>query len=189
MHCGDHVDNDHQSMCAVRDGDIDRLGDLFTHHHGRLVTFFLGLTGDSDASEDMAQEVFLRMLKYRGSYRDDSMFNAWMFSIARNVRFDHFRKNGGKINFVEMDETVPDKGRLPDEHCLRGEEEDLLHAALNSLPEDRREVLMLSKIKEMPYRDIAAVVGVSVGAVRVKVCRALKDLTESYNRLAGEIKP
>ena len=84
---------DHALMLAVRDGELDALGELFERHHGPLFGFLLKLTGDRTAAEDITQIVFQRMLKYRHTYRDEGNFSAWMYHLARRCAADHFRKS------------------------------------------------------------------------------------------------
>src|SRR5205814_4318578 len=84
--------SDHELMLAVRDGELDGLGDLFERHHGPLFGFLVKLTGDRAAAEDIVQTVFQRMLKYRHTYRDDGSFTAWMYHLARRCAADNFRK-------------------------------------------------------------------------------------------------
>lgn len=67
--------DDEQVMAQVRDGRVEMLAILFERHHVRLFNFFLRLTASRSASEDLVQEVFLRMLKYRHTYRGDSKFS------------------------------------------------------------------------------------------------------------------
>ena len=75
-------------MRAVRDGDLAKLGTLFERHHEWLFDFLSRMTGDRTAAEDLTQDVFVRMLKYRGTFRNDGRFETWMFHIARNARAD-----------------------------------------------------------------------------------------------------
>ena len=93
-------------MFQVKDGDLARLGILFERHHKILYNFFLRLTGNREASEDLLQEVFLRMLKYRNTYKGSSEFTTWMFQIARNSRADYFRKK----KFEGADDEPEDLG-------------------------------------------------------------------------------
>ena len=72
-------------MVRVREGDVGALSILFDRHHRRLYTFCHRMIGEPDASEDMVQEVFLRTLRYRRTYRAGSNFSAWLLQITRNV--------------------------------------------------------------------------------------------------------
>ncbi len=78
-------------MLAVRAGDMSRLAPLFERHHRQLFDYLARMTGNRSTAEDLVQDVFVRILKYRHTFRDDSRFDTWAFRIARNVRADHFR--------------------------------------------------------------------------------------------------
>ena len=75
-------------MLAVRTGDAGQLGRLFERHHVTLFEFLYRTTGDRTGAEDLVQDVFVRILKYRHTYRDGSSFVTWMYRIARNARAD-----------------------------------------------------------------------------------------------------
>src|SRR5437870_13643805 len=83
---------DEELMLHVRDGAGDMLGVLFDRYQTPLFNFYSKLTGDRTLSEDLVQEVFLRILKYRQSYCRGTPFRSWVYQIARNARIDHFRK-------------------------------------------------------------------------------------------------
>jgi RNA polymerase sigma-70 factor, ECF subfamily len=88
---------DNELMLKVRDGDLGKLSFLFEHYHRALFNFFLRSTGGRDLSEDLVQEVFLRILKYRHTFRPDSQFSAWMYHVARNAQIDHFRNTSTQM--------------------------------------------------------------------------------------------
>src|SRR5438270_12403333 len=84
--------SDEELMAQVRSGVGEMLGVLFERYQIPLFNFSLKLSGDRAASEDLVQEVFFRILKYRQSYRQATGFRAWMYQIGRNTRGDHWRK-------------------------------------------------------------------------------------------------
>ncbi len=175
-------------MLAVRSGDIEKLGQLFEKHHKRLYNFFLGQTGNRQASEDLVQDVFLRMLKYRHTYKDDGddgSFDTWMFRIARNARIDYFRKN--TINFELLDETesLVSNAPNPEEKYEHESDVTMLRKALSALPEDKREVILMSRFNNMRYEKIGKILDCTVGTVTVRMDRAMKELTEKYFDLTG----
>src|SRR5690242_5577537 len=86
-------ESDENLMLDVRNGDVAKLGILFDRHHRTLLNFFFRMTGRKTVAEDLAQEVFFRILRYRNTFRDQSCFLAWMFHIARNARVDYLRKH------------------------------------------------------------------------------------------------
>src|SRR5215510_13112387 len=83
---------DEELMVAVREGQLDQLEILFGRYRESLYDFFSRLTGNRVVSEDLVQEVFVRILKYRGSYRESNRFVTWMYQIGRNARADYLRK-------------------------------------------------------------------------------------------------
>jgi RNA polymerase sigma-70 factor (ECF subfamily) len=175
---------DESLMLAVRNGEVDQFAVLFERHHDRLFAFFYRMTGDPPASEDLAQEVFVRMLKYRSGFGETSEFRAWMYQIARNVRADHFRKRMAEAELPE--DARADEGRLASVHLERQEELSVLQKALLALSEDKREILILARFEEMKYEAIAAMLQIEVGAVKVRVHRALRELRAVYLRMSGE---
>src|SRR5882757_3418662 len=107
------ADSDHELMLAVRAGEIRRLGDLFERYHKPLYGFFVRLTNQPSASEDLVQIVFYRILKYRHTYRDEGKFSAWIYHLARKVSADHFRKSASTpiptdpANLVDQPDQAP----------------------------------------------------------------------------------
>lgn len=171
-------------MFQVRDGDLSKLGILFERHHQALYNFFLRLIGNREVSEDLIQDVFLRMLKYRQTYKGSSEFTIWMFRIARNARVDYFRKR--KFDPSDELDTFVSHELTASEHYEKKQESKLLHQALASLPEEDREVLVLSRFQDIKYKDIAQILGCMEGTIKARVHRAVKRLRDNYFQLSGE---
>ncbi|HUQ49346.1 MAG TPA: sigma-70 family RNA polymerase sigma factor [Terriglobales bacterium] len=171
--------SDEELMLLVRDGAGEMLGVLFGRYQSPLFNFYCKLTSNRALSEDLVQDVFYRILKYRSTYRADTSFRAWMYQIARNARVDHARKYRPEEEFTpEMSPSVS-----PGDPVQTERETELLHRALQTLSDDKREVLVLSRFQEMKYEEIAQVMGCEVNTVKVRVFRALQDLREAYGRL------
>ena len=83
---------DHNLMLKVKEGDVDKLNLLYKRYSRRFFGFFYGMTNDGATSEDLVQNVFVRMLKYRHTYKETGDFEVWAFQMARNVHHDHYRK-------------------------------------------------------------------------------------------------
>ena len=177
---------DHELMLAVRDGDVDKLGTLFEKHHKHLYNFFLKQTQNPALSEDFVQDVFLRMLKYRHTYRAEGKFLTWMFSIAHNVKTDHYRKK--KVSRKSIDEVheIPSLEPDPLESLEGKDRSEKLSSALALLSDEKREVLLLSRYQDLKYDEIAKIQGCKVGTVKARVHFALKELTERYEELARD---
>lgn len=177
--------SDTELMGAVRHGDLVQLGVLFERHHVGLFNFFLRLTGSRQLSEDLVQEAFIRILKYRKTFRPPGDFRPWLYQLARNAVAAHFRKHGrDHLPPGEPEERVCESPLALDE-LQRAENARLLRAALLQLPYERREVLLLSRFGELRYDQIAELLGCSVGAVKLRVHRAVRQLREVFDGMAG----
>lgn len=173
-------------MLEVKDGRIERLAVLFERHHLQLFNFFLRLTGSRPTSEDLVQEVFIRLLKYRQTYRGEDRFISWMYRIAHNAHIDHMRRHREAFPLDEQFEEVPNPETGPEERIGRDEEVALVSQALSHLPQDKRKVLVLSRFENLKYREIAELLDCPVGTVKATVHRAVKELGEIYARLTKE---
>ena len=180
------MSTDHNFMLAVREGDIEKLGLLFEQHHKKLYNFFLLGTKNRQASEDLVQDVFFRMLKYRHTYRDKANFMTWMYAIARNARIDYFREHSAESEqLIDADDLISSDPN-PEEEYESQSDIDLLRKAMAELPEDKREVILMSRFNNMRYEEIGKVLDCNVGTVKVRVYRAIRELTKIYFNLAGE---
>ena len=186
--------SDEELMLQVRNGAGEVLGDLFNRYQTPLFNYYLRLTGNRMLSEDLVQEVFLRILKYRRTYNGNA-FRAWIYRIARNARMDHLRGQHPQTEWTpEMSPAVH-----PGDPAQQQQEAALLNRALMQLPEEKREVLILSRLQELKHEEIAGLLGCEVGTVKVRVHRALQELKQVFHQLqssgapgpgrAGEIPP
>ena len=183
--------SDHALMLAVRDGELDALGELFERHHGPLFGFLAKLTGDRVAAEDIAQTVFQRMLKYRHTYRDDGSFTAWMYHLGRRCAADHFRKSNAAPRATDPADLQDHADDSPHaaHHATTRDDHALLHTALARLDRDAREVLLLSRFQELSFAEISGILECSVGAAKVRAHRALRALRDIYFQLQKEPSP
>jgi len=170
---------DEELMLQVRNGEGDMLGVLFERYHVPLFNFYARLMGDRTVSEDLVQEVFLRILRYRETYQPGTPFRPWMYQIARNARMDHYRKAPRHETF-EPDMVPP---VVPPDSAQQQQEDALLHRALMQLSEDKREVLILARFQELKYTEIARLLGCELNTVKTRVHRALRDLREAFRQL------
>ena len=174
---------DNALMLKVKSGDLDKLGLLYERHKKRLFGFFYNLNHNPSLSEDLVQNVFVRMLKYKHTYSGEGSFMAWMFSMARNVRYDYHKKNGQKhMDLTQVEYKIEDSNTI-ESQMNRKDDVALIQRAMMKLGNDKREVLVLSKFKEMKFSEIGKVLGCSEGAAKVKAHRALKDLRQIVSEM------
>lgn len=179
---------DHELMIAVRAGEIARLGDLFERYHGPLYGFFVKLTGQRTASEDLVQLVFYRILKYRHTYRDEGKFSAWIYHLARKVAADHFRKHASTPVATDPDDLQAVASDEPHagERAAQSDDLALMRNALATLPLEQREILTLHRFQNLRHDEIARLLDCNVGTVKVRVHRALNALRDRFFRLRQE---
>lgn len=166
---------DEQAMYSVKSGDLDKAAILFERYKHRLFNFFLKFCGDEAQAQDMTQNTFYRMLKYRQSYNETQLFKAWIYQIARNLLKDSYKEN--KVKMIDL-KMARQKHDTETEPMVRNEQEQLLHQALKKLPDDQREILILSRFEELKYEEIGEILGISVANVKVKAHRAIQKLRE-----------
>jgi RNA polymerase sigma-70 factor (ECF subfamily) len=173
--------SDNSLMLKVREGDLDKMGLLFGRYHRPLYGFLFHMTKQKEASEDMVQNVFFRMLKYRHSFTGGE-FKTWMYHLARNVLSDHFKKDkkmSVQHTVTAAEEKIPG-GPLPDEPIKKKQELKALEDAMAGLSVENRELLILSRYQELRYSEIARILEVSEGAVKVRMHRALQQLKMNF---------
>jgi len=182
---GRMLPTDNELMELVKDGKVEKLAILFERHQTMLYNFFLRLTGNRAASEDLVQEVFIRILKYRAGYHGENRFVVWMFQIARNAHVDFLRKQKGEVAFDDQFAEAPSLEPRPEDRFEADQEARLVRRALDKLPPKKRELLVLFRFQNLKLREIADLFDVQVGTVKVQVHRALKDLSRIYLELQG----
>ena len=94
---------DETIMEAVKRGELQQATLLFERYNKRIFNFLARMTMDRELAEDLTQNVFLRIIKYRNSYREGNKFQSWIYQVARNVFTDHYQANKNKFsNFVDV---------------------------------------------------------------------------------------
>jgi RNA polymerase sigma factor (sigma-70 family) len=179
------IQTDSSLMMLVQTGEPAHLAVLFERHHSALFRYLLCLSRNQALSEDLVQEAFLRVLKYAHSYDPSLAFPVWLFGIGRNLYFDSLNRRRGEVpntGFTEIRSTAP----MPEELVTRKQDVIFLQKALQRLPEDKREVLILSRFHNLRYEDIARITRCEIGTVKVRVYRALRELRENFCDLRDE---
>lgn len=185
----DDSESDEVIMLRVREGQIDQLSTLYKRYRTPLFNFFLRLTSERHLSEDLVQDVFFRIMKYRHSYRPRHSFRTWMYQIARNVRiqaWSHAAREPVMSAVQEQDNrpTADENSVRPDTQVILGQDLDQLKQSISRLPEASREVLILSRYQYLKYDEIASILQCSVGAVKMRVLRAMNELRQQFEYLS-----
>lgn len=170
-------------MVEIKNGNLDMASELYDAYSKRLYNYFVKLSQDKEAGYDMMQDTFLRMIKYRQSYKDGKSFKTWIFQIARNVFKDYYKKHKMMYTLNTDISQIQNELHFGEELSELEHQKMLLYRSMLRLPEDSREILVLSRFKDMKYQEIADIMDLSVSHVKVKVFRAIQKLREYYFEL------
>jgi len=192
------VDPSTALMLRVRDGDAVAFEELVALWQDRLVTLFRHHTGDHAIAEDLAQEVFLRVYRARGTYKPTAKFTTWIHTIANNVSSDlrqrayRRRERGVPANVSASSSAVglehiavAASGLRPARQADRSELCDVVQEAIAGLADNQRMAVLLAKFEHCSYEEIAAAMELTVPAVKSLLFRArdqLRATLESYER-------
>ena len=153
------------------------------NHLDGLYNLAYHLTSRREDVEDIVQETYLRAYKYFHQFQTGTNFRAWMFRILRNLIHDHFRKTMMKTATVSLELVGPVAAETGEFRSLETEialSADSVQKALNGLSSDFRMIVLLRYVEELPYREIAAIVGCPIGTVMSRLNRARKQMRMSF---------
>lgn len=180
---------DEQLIRWVADGDCSCLATLFERHHKGVYRYCLQMTRNRTQSEDLVQDVFIRVLRKAASYRGDGTFKAWLYNIARNITFDALRRD--KLTAGAFDDDLPagepvdtrSAERVASGRQLVGQ----VAEALARLPLAAREIIWLGRFEFDSYADLALALGCKPGAARVRMHRAMQLLAAEIGAPTGDL--
>lgn len=166
-------------MQHVKDGNLADMSVLFERYHLRLYNFFLKLTRNRDISQDLTQNLFYRMIKYKNSYKNELSVKSWMYQMARNLHIDYCKEEKRSEElFLKTDSYLVD---ISDEYSGIPEEDYIrLEQAFSALSNEQKEIIVLSRYQGLKYEEISTIVNQSVPAIKVAMHRAIKRLRGIY---------
>jgi len=175
------TDDDLVKACAARQAEA--LGELVRRYQDPLLGYLAKFLGDPRLAEDLTQEAFMRVYAKSGTYRSGPKFTTWLYTIATNLARDSHkyarRHPAGPLapsDALDLRSTEPD----PEAAALRRERGERVRRALDALPEDTREVLLLRDVQGLSYEEIAQVQGTPVGTAKSRVARARMAFKDVY---------
>ena len=181
-------------MADVARGDEDAFAKIVEKHQPAVLGTVAKMTNQSPDTEDIAQQVFIRLWKSAERYQPTAKFTTFLFTITRNLVFNATRKRSGKneSSFDALEEnwgqSIEDKNSdsRPDKSIEQNELRQEIDRAISSLPEKQRLAVILRRYEKMPYEEIASTLEISVPAVKSQLFRARTALRESLGRYLKE---
>jgi RNA polymerase sigma-70 factor (ECF subfamily) len=179
--------SDAQVMLRVKAGDDSAFDYLVQKYRRPMLSFMFRMAHNAAAAEDLAQEVFLRVYRSRGSYEASAKFTTWLYRIATNLAVNHARDRRHErpekmVSLDEPDENsgvtldVADSARTAEETIMRRERMAAIRRRVQALPERQRMAVLLHKYQQMDYRQIAEVLKLSESAIKSLLFRAYETL-------------
>ncbi len=182
--------SDEELMLAYGAGDEEALVTLFQRYKLRIFNYFLRHLDDRAAAEDLLQSTFLKIHRARKSYRPTASFSTWVFTIATNLQRDYKLSARRHPHVVELEEfrvkaaggggfsepMVLSDERNPEVGYGKNQIAEQIRRAVQSLPSEQKEVILLAKYQGFKYREIAEILNITVSAAKVRAHRAIKAL-------------
>lgn len=178
-------DPDWELLARVAGGDGDAFEPLVERHQDRLVRLCERLLGDAEEARDAAQEVFVKAFRHAGRAQPRGQLFTWLYRIAVNHCLNRMRR-GRIARFFSLSAPAeaesapafdpPSEAPSPDRELEERERWRATRRAIDALPESQRTVLLLAKFEGLAYREIAEVLGISLGAVESRLVRAVRRL-------------
>ena len=190
-------ESDEALMARVARGQTEAFEVLLRRYERAIATFCYSFLHDRHASEDTAQEVFLRVFRSAGRYRPTAKFTTWLYKISANLCINEQKKLklrqtrsidgpiGSNPDGTRIAEKIAKSTALPLTKAERREAGALLQEAIAALPDEQRITLVLVEYHGLSYREIAEILGVTVSAVKMRVKRARENLRECLRILGS----
>ncbi|MGV3466849.1 MAG: RNA polymerase sigma factor [Heyndrickxia sp.] len=162
------------------------LGDLFHDYNDIIYRFILLMVNNREEAEDLTQEVFIKAYKGLVHFKGESSYKTWLYTIARNLVYDHLRKKRTIAIFGNVFHPTDQKNPLPEEILEMKETTQFLYQALFSLKASYREIIILRKIKGYQINETAEILGWTEAKVKTTLFRALQALKKELIKKGWE---
>ncbi len=170
---------DEELMLAYGAGDVTAFQELYSRHRAPLFRHMVRRLRDTPLAEELFQDVWQRVIAARERWRPDAKFSTWLYQVAHNRIADHWRakqhRPDAPDDAMELAERVPDP-ETPERMLSAFEERRRLQRALEELPDDQREVVLLRLEQELSLEEIGEITGVGRETVKSRLRYAMDKL-------------
>ncbi len=182
---------DKSLLNAHRQGDATAFAELVRRYGSSLLGYLMRMSGNREQAEDIFQETFKRVHEKAYTLRGEQ-FKPWLFTIATRVAINGLRRRK-QLQLVSLNQkvdcadgqceelgtvAVADTSCEPSQEAVRAEQKEQVRLAIESLPDRQRATLVLAYYEQLSYKEVAEVLGCSVGTVKTQMYRALKKLSQ-----------
>jgi RNA polymerase sigma-70 factor, ECF subfamily len=194
-----HDEADETLMVKYQQGDVRAFEILLNRHRKPIFNFVFRFVGSKEVAEDMLQETFMRVIKGAADYERQAKFTTWLYTIARNLCVDQSRRRKHRKH-ASLDQpmsaseesgtlldVLPGNEMAADRRSVNKQLHETMHRAIAALSEEQREVFLMREFLDMPFKEIADVVGVPENTVKSRMRYALEKLRlelDEYRDLA-----
>jgi RNA polymerase sigma-70 factor (ECF subfamily) len=186
------LERDAQLMLRVREGDDTSFALLLERHRGPVVHFLYRMVQNQAVSEELAQEVFLRVYRNRATYEPTAKFTTWLFRIATHVALNSIRdrkKEKGHESLSEemldgMERQVADRQQTVEQEMVHEVKIREVRQAIEALPAKQRAAVLMHKYEGLDYAQIAGVLSCSESAIKSLLFRAYESLRDRLAHMA-----
>jgi RNA polymerase sigma-70 factor, ECF subfamily len=181
--------SDEGLMIRFQSGDRSAFASLVRRHQGALFNFALRHLRSSPAAEEVVQDAFLRVVQNATEFKHEARFSTWLYTIARNLCIDHMRKSALRRHPSldepqraqegegrSLGEQTADKNANVERAAVSVEMRGRVMAAIEALPDEQREVFLMREVSNLPFKEIAEIVGVPENTVKSRMRYALERL-------------
>jgi RNA polymerase sigma-70 factor (ECF subfamily) len=182
------LDNEYELLLQAAQGDEKAFRLLFDHYWNNIYSVALTLTKSPTLSEEIVQDVFLKIWLKREQLPSVEKFDSFLFTVAKNHIYNELRKKTIEQPFVEhLEQHFLESSALPEQMMLLKETKQLIDRAVQQLPDQQRLVFELSRNEGLDYNTIADQLGISRSTVKNHMTKALQFLRQYLNVHRGEL--
>ncbi|MFC1537893.1 RNA polymerase sigma factor [Candidatus Latescibacterota bacterium] len=173
-------DQDRFLIQKAQNGDTEAFRELIDLYCPRINRIAYQITGNSEDARDIAQEVFLRLYRKLGTFRQTTKFTTWLYRMTVNMSIDYLRKNSGSetvsIDALEQPLEIPDNERLPDTQAEQNELKGAITKITGQLTPKQRKVFVLKDLQDFSTAEVADILKCSCATVRVHLSDARRHI-------------
>ena len=184
---------DETLMLRYQQGDRAAFAQLVRRHQGPLYNFAMRQVRIPQVAEDVVQEAFVRVVQNAADFKHEARFTTWVYTITRNLCIDHLRKRalrkhpslderrGEEKDGPTLGEQTADPRASVEREATGTELKERIARAVDTLPDEQREVFLMREIANLPFKEIAEITGVPENTVKSRMRYALERLQEALS--------